>query len=180
MVVWNIRWGGRGKKSPLKIKADPFTWSCDPQVVWPTAQEEAVQKKIPGGEVQRGLRRVFGFGRRDCSSPHTAQPAELCRGLGCERGVCLPTASRRAHFLQRLPGSCRVCCCYSRHPPARSPGSEQPDWHCSVLQRGKKEFSPLQEPYHPLMPPRQPAALQDISKHPDGKARQGGLVVFFF
>lgn len=94
-----------------------------------------------------------------------------------------PTAPRRhtrARFLQRLPGSGRVCCRYSWHPPARSPGSEQPDWHCSVLQRGKKEFSPLQEPYHPLTPPRQPAALQDTSKHPDGKAHQDSLLFFFF
>lgn len=54
------------------------------------AQEGAAQNKIPGGDVERGLRRAFGFGRRACSSPHTAQPEELCRGLGWERGLCLP------------------------------------------------------------------------------------------
>lgn len=80
----------RGEKSPSKIKAESFTWSCDPQVVWAVAQEGAAQNKIPGGDVERGLRRAFGFGRRACSSPHTAQPEELCRGLGWERGLCLP------------------------------------------------------------------------------------------
>lgn len=98
-----------------------------------------------------------------CSFPPYVRD-EPCQGLGWERGGFnaaswpLAGAFGLCPCRKSLPSSGHCCCNSIWHPPARSPGSEQPGWDCSVLEsRGKIAFPHYQERCHRLTPPRCPA-----------------------